>query len=170
MPAELSMARRDMVWYFKGEEFQYILLARSPSSHNCDSSHVTPKSSTDDASTVVKCKVSLERAQFFCCREVKTLLRMPRRRLCAPSVMELAEVESGGKKSIKECSIAGVWYRCTVCTSYMLCSECEHRGVHDEHIMMRVTATTPTEAVADALMHVQRQVRRGFPLQSTQTT
>jgi len=46
--------------------------------------------------------------------------------------------------------VTGVWYKCTVCTAYLLCSECEHSGVHDEHIMMRVTATSPTAAGVNA--------------------
>lgn len=34
----------------------------------------------------------------------------------------------------------GVFYSCTVCKNYFLCSDCENRGVHDQHIMVRVSS------------------------------
>uniref|UniRef100_A0A914W169 PB1 domain-containing protein n=1 Tax=Plectus sambesii TaxID=2011161 RepID=A0A914W169_9BILA len=33
----------------------------------------------------------------------------------------------------------GVWYKCTCCNEFYLCSDCEHRGLHDQHIMVRTT-------------------------------
>lgn len=36
----------------------------------------------------------------------------------------------------------GVWYRCTVCVDFYLCSDCENRGLHDQHIMVRITSAT----------------------------
>lgn len=34
----------------------------------------------------------------------------------------------------------GVIFQCTVCQNVFLCSECENRGIHDEHIMLRLKA------------------------------
>jgi len=34
----------------------------------------------------------------------------------------------------------GVWYKCTTCNDFLLCSECENRGLHDHHIMVRISA------------------------------
>lgn len=34
----------------------------------------------------------------------------------------------------------GVFYSCTICKNYFLCSDCENRGLHDQHIMVRVTS------------------------------
>lgn len=36
----------------------------------------------------------------------------------------------------------GVWYKCTVCNDFYICSECENRGLHDHHIMMRLMSST----------------------------
>lgn len=36
----------------------------------------------------------------------------------------------------------GVWYKCTICSEFYLCSECENRGLHDQHIMVRITSAT----------------------------
>lgn len=34
----------------------------------------------------------------------------------------------------------GVWYKCTTCTELILCSECENRGLHDHHVMIRISS------------------------------
>lgn len=34
----------------------------------------------------------------------------------------------------------GVWYKCTVCADFYLCSDCENRGLHDQHIMVRLSS------------------------------
>lgn len=34
----------------------------------------------------------------------------------------------------------GVWYKCTTCFDFFLCSECENKGLHDHHIMVRISS------------------------------
>uniref|UniRef100_A0A915JN30 ZZ-type domain-containing protein n=1 Tax=Romanomermis culicivorax TaxID=13658 RepID=A0A915JN30_ROMCU len=49
---------------------------------------------------------------------------------CTPSALYCNQCRGEGR---------GVWYKCTVCQDFLLCSDCENRGLHDHHIMVRLT-------------------------------
>uniref|UniRef100_A0A915KPY0 ZZ-type domain-containing protein n=1 Tax=Romanomermis culicivorax TaxID=13658 RepID=A0A915KPY0_ROMCU len=45
----------------------------------------------------------------------------------------------------------GVWYSCTVCADYFLCTDCENRGLHDKHSMIRTTTGTISASSTESL-------------------